>query len=1122
MLPGITGSLISSDFLQRRLVDRFGGRLGDDERRPAIERLAGWWRGVAAQCGPASGVRSLVNSAAVPLSEALGFEVVRVETGGEPWVLTVATGGRLIPLLVVPWQASLDAMWRGAVRYALLHHASWCLVYAGTRLRLLDAARTHARRHLEFDLPLVLEHEASAVVFWALMRAAAFAGTDEAKDGLLGEIVRASEQEGVRVCAALRGGVLQGIEHMLTALASDAAHRRDPVEAADLHGEALTAIYRMLFLLFAEARTLVPSWHPIYRQAYSLEALRRGAEGGAAATGLWDALQAIGRLAHDGCHAGDLAVTAFNGRLFSPARAPRLERARLDDESVRRALLAVSTVRQARGEGRHRIAFGDLGVEELGAVYECLLEYVARVTPSPTHVPARTARRAPVVVRLERTGTAHRKATGTFYTPRSLTQFLVRQTLEPLVHGTSSEKLLDLRVCDPAMGSGAFLVAACNYLAEAYEAALIDEGACAATDVGEHDRAGFRRLVAQRCLYGVDLNPMAVQLARLSLWLTTLAADLPLTFLDHHLVAGDSLLGAGPLELLGAGTAHRHAETDRRQIPLFEPSEFSALLSLILPVRHQLERSQDANAAGVRAKELALATLDAREDLQRWRAACDVWCTNWCLERPSPPGTLRALLDGLLHDTQTAPSRALADHVASARRYAVERGFHHWPLQFPEAFVDTRGALDPGAGFDAVIGNPPWEMLRADAHEGPRRASVAMVRFARRSGLYTARSAGHANQYQLFVDRALALARRGGRIGLVVPGGLAIDAGAAPLRRRLLQECALDVLVGFENRSGVFPIHRSTRFLLVTATRGGRTERVRCRFGLQDPSDLHQLADDSAAHPERAFPVTVTPSLLERLAGPDVAIPYARSATDLQIAERLAAVHPSLSAETGWGARFGRELNATDHRAHFSTTGRGMPVLEGKHVSPFAVRPDDATLWIDRGRARRLPELAGRLERSRLAFRDVAGATNRQTVIAAIVPAGCVTTHTLFCLRTRLSDRDQRVLCALLNSYVVNFLVRQRVTTHVTLAVMHAMPVPRPEPDSPLHAALDQRVRRLLEDGARLDALLPEVQALAAAAFAVTATEYEHVLSTFPLIPHAERRAALDAFSRTLPPESRR
>jgi hypothetical protein len=179
-------------------------------------------------------------------------------------------------------------------------------------------------------------------------------------------------------------------------------------------------------------------------------------------------------------------------------------------------------------------------------------------------------------------------------------------------------------------------------------------------------------------------------------------------------------------------------------------------------------------------------------------------------------------------------------------------------------------------------------------------------------------------------------------------------------------------------------------------------------------------------------------------------------------------------------------------------------------------------LWIDRGRARRLPELAGRLERSRLAFRDVAGATNRQTVIAAIVPAGCVTTHTLFCLRTRLSDRDQRVLCALLNSYVVNFLVRQRVTTHVTLAVMHAMPVPRPEPDSPLHAALDQRVRRLLEDGARLDALLPEVQALAAAAFAVTATEYEHVLSTFPLIPHAERRAALDAFSRTLPPESRR
>ena len=236
--------------------------------------------------------------------------------------------------------------------------------------------------------------------------------------------------------------------------------------------------------------------------------------------------------------------------------------------SSRQALLALTT-RQGRG-GFERIAYGDLGVEQLGGVYEHLLDFDPAGLPGPSGP----------LVRSER-----RKSTGAFYTPRPLTEYLVRRALAPLVHEASPEAILALRILDPAMGSGAFLVAACRYLASAYEAALVREGAVSADDITERERAEFRRAIAQRCLYGVDINPMAVQLGRLSLWLATLSADRPLTFLDHRLRTGNSLVGASPsdiarqapggdrrarpgvLPLFGRRLLRRHAaRRDRRQV----------------------------------------------------------------------------------------------------------------------------------------------------------------------------------------------------------------------------------------------------------------------------------------------------------------------------------------------------------------------------------------------------------------------------------------------------------------------------------------------------------------------------------------------------------------------------
>ena len=248
----------------------------------------------------------------------------------------------------------------------------------------------------------------------------------------------------------------------------------------DVLDESLIVIYRVLFLLFAEARGLVPSWHPVYRDGYTIEALRRQLRDPATPGGLWEALQAISRLAQRGCRAGTLRVPPFNGRLFSPANAPLADSTPLDDRVVSRALGALTTRKGPRGP--EPISYADLGVEQLGAVYEHLLDYdLAGGAAAPAALVA----------------TGRRKATGSFYTPRSLTEFLVRRTLAPIVHDAASERILALRVLDPAMGSGAFLVAACRYLATAYEQALVREGVLAAADVVEDDRARFRRAIAQ-------------------------------------------------------------------------------------------------------------------------------------------------------------------------------------------------------------------------------------------------------------------------------------------------------------------------------------------------------------------------------------------------------------------------------------------------------------------------------------------------------------------------------------------------------------------------------------------------------------------------------------------------
>ena len=1078
-VAGLSGRLISSSFARDLLPTLDGYAPAPPVSARAIERAID---SSVSTLGPSSGVRAVTDTLVVPLLRALGF-VVTGRTGDPQRCLlslvpTMPAKTGQTTALVVGYSEPLSSAWRESVRSGVAADARWTFCCNGVALRLIDSARTWSKDYLEFDVSVLGENQLTQSALWSLARAESLC----APQPLLDRAIALSGRHGLNVCRALGDGVVKALQELLASLAPHTRRRYSPEVLFD---HSLTVLYRILFLLFAEARGLVPVWHPLYRDRYSLDSLVTSLLTGPPPRGLWKALQAISRLAHAGCSAAELSVTAFNGRLFSPAQAAAFERTRLDDAVLTRAIVAVGTT--VLGGRRARVAYRDLDVEQLGAVYERLLDYEPRAMGD--------------TLDLVRGGDV-RKATGTFYTPRAVTSHVVRRTLEPLVNDRTADAIFGLRILDPAMGSGAFLVAACRYLADAAERALIREGQWHPHDVTPADRALLRRQIASRCLFGVDLNPMAVQLARLSLWLATLSVNKPLSFLDHHLVSGNSLIGARPDDVRRQPSGSHRRGRRHEALPLFDSQNLSPILAETAAIRNRMSSEPDDSAAVVHRKELALAALAAPDGtLRHWWRALDLWCAGWFWERGAAPDRqlFGELVTQSLDGRCQLPERLTMPLLDHSTAIAERHRFFHWPLAFPEVFCGDDGTPLPDGGFDAVIGNPPWDMMRGDsgadeARRSRRTEARRLIGFVRESGVYHVETRAHANRYQLFVERALQLTRPGGRIGLVLPSGIASDAGAAPLRRYLFERAAVDEMIGLDNREAIFPIHRSVRFVLLACTTGMPTTAIRCRFGISR-ADALEHADPGDAHS-----VTLTRAFLSRVSGSDdLGIPELGGETDLRLLERISASVPRLASPHGWNVQFGRELNASDDRDSFAPFVPGAsarPVVEGKQIDPFRVDLGRSRHQLKPGAPDRVPR------RQRLAYRDIASATNRLTLIAAIIPARAVTTHTLFCLKTPLSLDGQHVLCGLLNSFVANYLVRFRVNTHVTASLISRLHVPFIRSHERAFHEVATLVAQLLKDKTpETTQEYAELQALVAAIYGLNAADLDRVLSSFPLIP---------------------
>lgn len=676
--------------------------------------------------------------------------------------------------------------------YLNLKEHLYGLVTNGRLLRLLrNSTRLIKLSFVEFDLDRMFSEElfADFAVFYRLLHVTRLPRSPEkSAESLLERYHQDALESGARI----RDGLSFAVEQVVQELGSgflaqneslQAAVAKNSLTARELHHGLLRLIYRLLLMMVAEERGLLfaeaatPRQRKLYADHYSIARLRRLAERRALVEptkhDLWRGLRSTFRLFETDGPGAPLGLTGLGGQLFRASALGSLQAAELDNGALLSALAKLSLFRQPDTGQLSRVNYGALATEEFGSVYERLLELHPVINPAVGNLPPTFG--------FKQAAGNERKTTGSYYTPSSLVECLLDSALDPVLddrlknfsklgYKSADEAVLALKVCDPACGSGHFLIAAAQRIARRL-ALLRSKGDEPSVSELRHTL----REVIGHCIYGVDINPMSVELCKVGLWLEAMEAGKPLSFLDHHVRCGNSLLGATPALITegipdDAFTAiegdDKKACAALKKLNAREKLGFGELFAL--EDRTTFERLQQAAVAvenlpddsvrAVEKKSFAFEQLQHNYDFERATDLANLWCAAFVIPKRMADGELRleqtpvgnadesqpvSTQTGLFGESFTAPAakpKASAKSSASpstlaeahgitsghlrtfakgeplpeglfgeTRRIALQYNFFHWHLAFPEVFKRD--------GFDVILGNPPWEQIQVEAHQ---------------------------------------------------------------------------------------------------------------------------------------------------------------------------------------------------------------------------------------------------------------------------------------------------------------------------------------------------------------------------------------------------------------------
>ena len=873
------------------------------------------------------------------------------------------------PIHLLGWGVELDKRTKGvpgaaeraphAMVQELLNRTDdylYALVSNGRSVRLLrDSTTLSGQTYVEFDLEAMFDGEVFSdfVLLYLLLhqsRVEKLSTDGPASDCWLERWRNSAIESGTRALSLLRDGVQTAIETLGTGFLHGNPDLRTQlttrqVSLEDYHRALLRLVYRLLFLFVAEDRDalLAPDTDQIARSRYEsyfstarlrrLSLRRRGTEH----TDLWSALTIVIDALGDEGGKPELGLPGIGG-IFDQSRADVMRGLTLANDALLSAVRDLSVV-QPKGQPRRTVDYRNLGAEELGSIYESLLELVPRHDPV-THA-----------FTLETLAGNDRKTTGSYYTPTSLIDLVLDEALDPVLDEASKAPdpeaaLLEVTVCDPACGSGHFLVAAARRIAERLATARTGEEDLTPVDVQDalHD-------VVTRCIYGVDLNPLAAELAKVSLWLEAMRPGRPLSFLDAHIKVGNALLGTTPALLregvpdaaytVLAGDDRRvvsalrrtnRRERDARQDALFDASPAN---STNAPLRDAHERVSGPakSLREVHELERRYAEHLNSSTLVRQSLEADAWCAAFVM--PKRHGDI-----GVTTDTvRTAAGGTLPESVVREVQATVATyQFFHWHLEFPEIFEVSPATANEangwGGGFTAMVGNPPWERIKLQEQEffaqrdpevagAPNAAarkrlikaltqtapglaaeweeashrSEATSHLLRRSGRYPLCGVGDVNTYSVFAELFRSSLGPAGRMGIITPTGLATDATTSAFFADNVSQRRLAAFYDFDNEAKIFAgVHHAFRFAVSSMTGGRPVDQTRLAFLVRHVRDAATARFD------------LSPDEILMLNPNTGTLPLFRTRRDAEITLGIYSRHPVLIRDSDgsnpWGLRF--------------------------------------------------------------------------------------------------------------------------------------------------------------------------------------------------------------------------
>ncbi len=877
---------------------------------------------------------------------------------------------------------------------------------------------------------------------------------------------------------------------------------------------ALAIMYRIWFILYAESRNLLPAKDEKYRPI-SLQAIRNSLDDSESRPDdmdCWNKLLNLFRGIR--CGSKEHNLPQYGGDLFR--NMPQIDNRCVRNEHIVRAL------RGLLERDGSAIDYASLNVRHLGSVYETLMEYGVRqakkdimlledngkVREIKTKQSGAYSYKKNDLYLASKGGIALRKSTASYYTPDEMVRFLVRQGLEPILaerevliaedleayHKNPSEtnrcvctdRLLDVQVLDPAMGSGHFLVEALSRITE-WATRMLKKHAghplLAEIDddrrlvVQEQQNRGvtinpsllsddvlLKRRVMKRCIFGVDLNPLAVDLCKLSLWLDSFAIGVPLTYLNHHIKHGDSTIGMWRSDM---GSKH---DTD---LDVYMKTEKAG------SILGDISRNADVTVDAVRSSEDAYAEYEKRMTPHRTEldALTAFVIDKSLLPKRTPKLFARAL--GKISEGSTKPDVPTNRIRNTINELRNKYSFFHWDLEMMDAFTDKK------KGFDLVIGNPPWDKVKPYMDEffiqhDPVFASLSTHKekekrvveiYAERKEIkeeyqtyiksfndrntfyktYKLQSVGDRDIWKIMLERMLNLVSENGLISILIPSQILTSVGTVNLRKKCLELDIRQIYV-YENKHKIFPIHREFRFVLLTIRNTKGSDQIPSGFY------LHQLATLENKATEKEKFTMRSKQRIRNTSPTDLIITEVNHETALLL-EKLSKHNALGLGVDGWDVGLASGLHRVKDADLLKTDGNGRPVLEGKHTSQFdsnfathkfTVSESDGLARLSSKRVYK-KHYRDFFNAYQLTFHRVSTSTVTRTTIAAIIPPRTFHTDTLQSIiithngKVELTDKyNQNIayLSGVLNSMTFDFIMRSKIRLDVPTIIKNT-PIPK-------------------------------------------------------------------------------